>query len=105
MEMHTGLLLLLIPHIISYSYASKFTEKVISESTVIGTTVHRLPKILGDNSIYNLYKSGDPDAYKHFVVTPEGEIKLKKRLEYVKGGSNTMYVVVVLKKNNNQFGL
>jgi len=87
-----------------WSVCAKFTEKRIVESTVIGSIVYKLPKILDGNLQYVLYEEGDPAAVKHFVVSPEGEIKLKSRLEYFIGKDNSILVVVVLRNKLQNFG-
>ena len=84
--------------------AAKLTEKRISESTVIGTIVFTLPRIADKRLGYSLYKYGDPAANNHFFVSPDGEIKLKSRLEFKVGQDNSVLLIVVLRNKDVSYG-
>ena len=81
-----------------------FTEQSISESTVIGTTIFTLPQFLDESLEYTLYEDGDPAALNHFLVSPNGIIKLKTPLEYVLGKDNTVLLVAVLRSRDVLYG-
>ena len=84
--------------------ATKFTTKSISESTVIGTTVYILPQITDNRLDYSLYEYGDPSANSHFIVSPDGEIKLKSRLEFELGKDNSVLLVAILRNRDVSYG-
>eukprot|EP00111_Clytia_hemisphaerica_P010201 TCONS_00029810-protein len=87
-----------------WTILAKFTEKKVSESTVVGSTVFELPRF-NDNSLgYTLYEYADPAAYKHFLITPDGEVKLKSRLKYEIGKTNSILIVSVLRNKALKYG-
>lgn len=84
--------------------ATKFTTKSISESTVIGTTVYTLPQITDNRLEYSLYEYSDPAANSHFIVSPNGEIKLKSQVEFELGKDNSVLLVAVLRNIDVLYG-